>query len=111
MESSQIKASTCLALLLSVSFIGAAKAEESNPQVRANHLANTLCITCHGTEGVSVIENYPSLAGQKAAYLSKQMVAFRDGTRKDAIMPNMVASFDDTLIKALAEHYSAQEQP
>lgn len=63
--------------------------------VRAKRLANTLCFTCHGTDGVSVVDNYPSLAGQKAAYLYEQMIALRDGTRKDPIMPYMVAAFDN----------------
>ncbi len=79
--------------------------------VKAKSLANTLCVTCHGSNGVSVIENYPNLAAQKVPYLEKQMKDFRDGNRKDPVMFNMVASLDDEMIQALAKHYAAQSRP
>ena len=30
-----------------------------------------VCSDCHGTNGVSVVENFPNLAGQKEMYLAK----------------------------------------
>lgn len=84
-------------------------AQDGEVALRAQGIANTLCVTCHGTNGNSVVENYPSLAGQKAPYLEKQMMAFRSGTRLDPVMPNMLASLDEPVIKALARHYAEQK--
>ncbi len=97
--------------LCALSPLGAAAAKAEPLALKAKNLANTLCVTCHGTNGVSVIENYPNLAAQKGLYLEKQMKAFRDGDRKDPIMFNMVASLDDAMIQALAKYYAAQSRP
>jgi len=86
-------------------------ADKDQVGIKAKNLANSLCVTCHGTNGISVVENFPNLAGQKETYLAKQLKDFRDGNRKDPVMWNMAASLDDDLIRALAKHYAAQELP
>ena len=45
-----------------------------------------VCAACHGANGVSVSDNIPNLAGQKAAYLELQLKALKDGTRKNPLM-------------------------
>ena len=35
-----------------------------------------MCAACHGANGVSAVPTYPNLAGQKAAYLAKQIKDF-----------------------------------
>ena len=42
-----------------------------------------VCSACHGPDGNSINPLWPKLAGQHAAYLTKQMKAFRSGERKD----------------------------
>jgi cytochrome c553 len=49
------------------------------------------CAGCHGANGISTMNAYPNLAGQKAAYTAKQIIAFGDGTRVDATMNAMAA--------------------
>ncbi len=49
------------------------------------------CNACHGANGISAIPTYPNLAGQKEAYLVKQMKAFKDKSRKDKTMNTMAA--------------------
>ena len=44
------------------------------------------CAGCHGAAGVSANPLWPNLAGQKDAYMVKQMKAFRDGVRNDPMM-------------------------
>lgn len=64
------------------------------------------CAACHGTQGISVAPIYPNLAGQKEQYLVAQLKAFRDGTRKNAIMEPMAKNLSDTDIANLAAYIS-----
>ena len=64
------------------------------------------CAGCHGANGVSMIPTYPNLAGQKAAYLSKQIKAFRDGTRSDPTMSAMAKGLTDDDAANIAAYYS-----
>lgn len=64
------------------------------------------CAGCHGANGISAIPTYPNLAGQKEAYLSKQMKAFKDGSRKDPTMNAMSAPLSDTDIADIAAFYA-----
>ena len=65
------------------------------------------CAGCHGPDGISFVPMYPNLKGQKAAYIVKQLKAFKEGTRKDPVMAGMVAAlsgvFGSTLITRTAE--------
>ena len=64
------------------------------------------CNACHGANGISAIPTYPNLAGQKEAYLVKQMKAFKDKSRKDPTMNAMAAPLSDTDMANLAAHFS-----
>ena len=66
------------------------------------------CVGCHGTDGNSMVPNFPKLAGQHANYLEKQLKDFRDGFRKDATMAAFSKGLTDEEIKALAAFYAAQ---
>ena len=50
---------------------------------------------------------YPNLKGQKETYLTKQMKAFRDGTRKDPTMNAMAKPLSDADIANLSAFYSS----
>ena len=88
-------------LLFSASSAMAADAE-------AGKAKSALCASCHGPAGNSINPLWPNLAGQKEQYLAKQIKAFRDGTRKDAMMAPMVAALSDDDIANLAAYYAAQ---
>ncbi len=64
------------------------------------------CNACHGATGISAIPTYPNLAGQKEAYLAKQMKAFKDGTRKDPTMNAMAKPLSDADIANLSAHFA-----
>ncbi len=64
------------------------------------------CAGCHGAAGVSSNPVWPNLAGQQAAYLVKQMKAFRDGSRNDPMMGPMAKPLSDSDIDNLAAYYS-----
>ncbi|MCA1930398.1 cytochrome c [Rheinheimera sp.] len=65
-----------------------------------------VCSACHGTEGISVLPDYPNLAGQKQKYLETSIKAYRDGMRKHAVMSPMAAGLSDTDILDLAAYFS-----
>ncbi len=65
------------------------------------------CAGCHGANGISAVPTYPNLAGQKEAYLSKQMKAFRDGSRTDPTMNAMAKPLNDADIDNLAAYYAS----
>lgn len=65
------------------------------------------CAGCHGANGISAVPTYPNLAGQKEAYLVKQMKAFRDGSRTDPTMNAMAKPLSDADIDNLSAFYAS----
>lgn len=63
------------------------------------------CVACHGTKGKAIAPMYPNLNGQWETYLRKQLVAYRDGSRKNAIMALQAQNLTDDEIAVLAAHY------
>ena len=53
--------------------------------------AQSVCAACHGANGVSVSDTIPNLAGQRAKYLEAQLRAWKDGSRKNALMKDLAA--------------------
>ena len=93
----QILAALTLALSSNIAFSADAAAGKAK---------SATCAGCHGAAGISAIPMYPNLAGQKEAYLVKQIKAFKEGTRKDPSMNAMVAALTDADIANLAAYYS-----
>ncbi len=90
-------------VLLGNSGISSARYDE----VAAKRMAIKVCAPCHGETGVSLVQKYPNLAGQKKMYLARQMTAFKKGTRKDPIMMEPVAQkLSRKEIKNMATYYS-----
>jgi cytochrome c553 len=83
------------------------------PACRADDLkaayAVTVCAACHGANGVSVAEHIPNLAGQKRAYLTAQLAALKDGSRKSEVMNPIAAQLSEADINSAAAHFSAQK--
>jgi cytochrome c553 len=67
------------------------------------------CNACHGANGISAMPIYPNLAGQKEAYLVKQMKAFKDKSRKDPTMNAMAAPLSDADMANVAAHYAGMK--
>lgn len=79
----------------------------SGADTAAGERRSESCIACHGPAGVSSNAEWPSLAGQKASYLAKQMRAFRSGVRIDPLMSPIMRQFSDQEIDDLATYYSS----
>lgn len=70
--------------------------------------AKVVCAACHGPVGISLVRNYPNLAGQKEKYLVEQLEAYRDGTRvSEKLMTPIAIQLTDQDIKNLARYYSS----
>jgi cytochrome c553 len=68
----------------------------------------TVCAACHGTNGVSVSDGIPNLAAQKARYIEGQLAAFKDGSRKNALMSAIAAQLGKDDIANVAAYFAAQ---
>ena len=68
-----------------------------------------ICAACHGPDGNSVNAMWPSLAGQGAEYLRKQLLDYRSKTRVNDQMSPMAANLSDADIADLAAYFAGQK--
>jgi cytochrome c553 len=68
------------------------------------------CVACHGPNGNSVNDQWPTLAGQNAAYIEAQLKSFHDKNRIDAsgLMPPMAAGLSEQDMQDLAAFFALQ---
>jgi cytochrome c553 len=100
-------------LILAATFPALAFAEETpaakSDPAKGESLASTVCAACHGPDGNSPIPQNPSIAGQHASYLYKQLSDFKAGRRKNPIMAGIVAGLSDEDMRNVAAHYATQK--
>jgi len=76
------------------------------------------CAVCHGANGIGVQQQVPNLAGQKRAYLRRQLLLIREAAwgalpregeawRKHPILAERIARFKISDIDALAGYYAS----
>ena len=80
---------------------------------KAKQTAGQVCAACHTADGNSMIPVNPKLAGQHAAYLTKQLHNFQSvggkpPERASPVMMGMAATLSDSDMKALAAYFSQQ---
>ena len=80
----------------------------SSELVSAKKIINNLCIACHAIDGNSVVTVNPKLAGQHAAYITKQLNNFKSGLRENVVMAGMVANLTDKDMTNLGHYFSEQ---
>ena len=68
-----------------------------------------LCFSCHGETGNSAVSTFPKLAQQNTSYLEKQLHAYKNGTRKNAMMSAVVTHLSADDISDLAASFSDQD--
>ena len=69
---------------------------------------STACIACHGPNGNSVNPEWPSLAGQNAAYIHEQLVMFKSRKRNNPIMQPIVDAVPEADFADIAAYFAAQ---
>lgn len=76
--------------------------------VDAGESKAAVCAACHGTDGNSPTDEFPSLAGQGARYIVKQLQDYKSGARENAIMQAQVMGLSEEDMQDLAAFYAAQ---
>ena len=65
------------------------------------------CVSCHGADGIAVVEDAPNLAGENAIYLTEQLKAFASGRRVHEAMTDVAQALSEEEMRAAAEWYGA----
>ncbi|WP_299263530.1 cytochrome c [uncultured Psychrosphaera sp.] len=94
-------------LLISTALIGSFAFNANAADIAAGKAASAVCGACHGAAGISAIPMYPNLAGQKEAYLVKQLKAFKSGERKDPVMTAMAMPLSDADIANVSAYFAS----
>jgi cytochrome c553 len=69
------------------------------------------CLACHGAQGLSEIENVPSLGAQPAPYSVIQLFMFREQMRVAEPMNEMARELSDADLQAMADALAALPPP
>jgi cytochrome c553 len=101
------------ALILLALFAGQALAAETKPAfkpdaAKGQQLATT-CLACHTADGSRGSPANPILQGQHPEYLVKQLVEFKSGKRKNAVMAGMAAALSEEDMKHIAAFYAGKQ--
>jgi cytochrome c553 len=70
----------------------------------------TVCLPCHGggAAGAPAAPTFPTLNGQHAAYLEKQLREYKSGKRKSAVMAPLIGTLKKQQLRAMAAHFASQ---
>ena len=79
--------------------------------VAAGKAKAEMCAACHGENGISQMENVPSLAGQPDQFLQWQLVYFRAGSRKNEQMQPIVEEISNEDIRNLGAYFASLTPP
>jgi cytochrome c553 len=85
---------------------GAAQAQEGS--VDAGRTKSVTCAACHGADGNSITPDWPSLAGQHAGYIVRQLRAFKNGDRVNVTMKPFADMLSEQDMLDLAAYFSTQ---
>ena len=80
---------------------------------KGQEIVGKVCAACHGPDGNSPLSANPSLAGQHAEYIYRQLSHFKSqggkpAERNNAVMAGMAAPLSDDDMKNVAVFYSSQ---
>ena len=112
--------SLTLAVMAAWGLTGAAfaagDAAEAKPELQAETAGDAqagqakaaTCVACHGLDGNSSNPEWPSLAGQHAEYIQKQLQEFKSGARQNVVMAPMAVSLSEQDMWDLGAYFAAQ---
>ena len=69
--------------------------------------APELCAACHGTDGISIVDDAPNLAAETNIYIETQLKAFRNGNRASEIMSPIANEVSEEDLREIANWYAA----
>jgi len=71
--------------------------------------ADEVCAACHGADGNSANDLWPSLAGQTARYIFLELRDFKEGRRKDPVMSPIAQLLTPQEMLDVAAFYTARK--
>jgi cytochrome c553 len=78
--------------------------------IQAGKSKSVACAGCHGTDGNSASGTWPSLAGQHASYLVKQLKDYKSGSRVNSTMQGMAGILaTEADLQDVAAYYQSQK--
>ncbi len=87
-----------------------AQSQSGKPDLaKAEAIVNQVCVACHGADGNSPTPVNPSIAGQPAEYITRQLTNFKSGIRANPVMQGMAAALTPEDMKALGAYFSQQK--
>lgn len=102
-----------LAFIFSNQIFAETPGSQGDPE-KGKEIAAGVCSGCHSADGNSIIPINPTLAGQHAEYLFKQLMDFKvegdaPAKRDNQVMASMVATLSVEDIKNLGAYYAQQK--
>ena len=97
-----------LALMNGAAFAAAAAAPAFKADAAKGQQLAASCGACHTQDGSRGIPANPILAAQHPEYITKQLIEFKSGKRKNAIMMGMAAGLSEEDMKHIAAFYASK---
>jgi cytochrome c553 len=97
-----------IALLSILCCASAHAASPAEGSVEEGQAKSATCVACHGVNGNSANPEWPSLAGQHADYIFKQLQAFKAGERQNVLMSPIAITLSEDDMADLAAYYAKQ---
>jgi cytochrome c553 len=91
-----------------IALLSAAAAGQSEGSADAGQAKAAVCAACHGADGNSLNPEWPSLAGQNADYIVRQLKAYKSGDRKNVLMSSQAAPLSDQDMLDLGAYFAAK---
>ena len=89
--------------------LSAALASQAQDAAAGKAKAAQNCAACHGADGNSTNEAWPSLAGQTARYIYLELRDFKEGRRTDPVMSPLAQPLTRQEMLDLAAYYAGQQ--
>ncbi len=97
-----------ISLLANVCFAEAVMPTATLGDVDRGAKVATQCVACHGAQGLSVVPNFPKLAGQGERYLLKQLKDIKTGVREVPEMAAITPTLSGQDLLDLAAYFAKQ---
>ena len=90
--------------------VAAAEAKPAfKPDLAKGQTLAATCLACHTADGSRGTPANPILQGQHPEYLVKQLIEFKSGKRKNAVMMGMAATLSEEDMRHVAAFYASKK--
>ena len=108
LNTSMMSKTTTFAAFLVACAAFVSSAHAAGPTAAAGQAKAEVCAACHGKDGNTPIDpSYPKLAGQHRDFLTRALLDYKSGARKNAIMAGQAQALSRADIEGLADYYAS----